>query len=816
MISASLVCAILMAGFPKASLAAPATLSTEGGTENLLVPPQLKNEVVLEYPEEAAEQGLHGNVSVLVQVASDGAVISVVFERGPAVFERVALEAAGRLQFEPALLDGVPVTATTRVRFHFAPHSGHGDVPMAEYIVHGNNPDLEDTRARTTLTEETLESAAGRDLAQTVEAVPGVRMATGTNASAKPIIRGHQERRLLVLYDGVRHESQKWGPDHATEIDPFAAGSVSVIRGAAGARYGPDAIGGVILVEPPPLRSTAGTGGTLRTAFSSNGLRPYGALRVDSVPSTLPKLTFRLEGNAAQSTSLHAPGYVLGNTASTIWNAGSTIGYRLASGELRLTLHHYDQRAGLFYGIQNSSPDEFEAQLQKETPVNAGLWTSTREIDRPMQDVTHDIATAALELSGSAGTLEATYAYQHNRRREYEQVRQSITGAQYDFTLRTHSVDALYEHHPAEIDGGSLEGGVGMQGSFQENVYQGYSLLPNYRSFAGGLYASERMSRPRLDLEIGARYDTMHRATYLGQEEYEQHLSEGTLQSDSCEEGPGRTRCPSRLQTGSASLGGVFHLVPDRLDLKVDLYSASRFPNIDEQFLLGYAPSFPVYGVGLPALETETAWGGSLTMGLRVPWLTGELSGHGSYVHDYIYFAPVIGEDGSPIYDVTIRGTWPRYEYSPVQASFYGVDGLLSFAPDATVGLDVRGATVRGLELESGAHLIGIPADHLSIEGVLRMPPMGAARGGALRVQAEVVGAQSRSDPQDDFAPAPDAYSLLGVSGELEIDAGPMPLRMGVDIHNLLDASYREYLSLLRYYADQPGRDVRLWLGADF
>ncbi len=44
------------------------------------------------------------------------------------------------------------------------------------------------------------------------------------------------------------------GPDslpmEATEIDPFSAGSISVIRGAAGARYGPDAIGGVILVEP--------------------------------------------------------------------------------------------------------------------------------------------------------------------------------------------------------------------------------------------------------------------------------------------------------------------------------------------------------------------------------------------------------------------------------------------------------------------------------------------------------------------------------------------------------------------------------------
>ena len=62
------------------------------------------------------------------------------------------------------------------------------------------------------------------------------------------------------------------GPDHATEVDPFSAGSISVIRGMP-AHGMADAIGGVILVEPPPS-SHAWSGGKFLTAFNSNGQQP--------------------------------------------------------------------------------------------------------------------------------------------------------------------------------------------------------------------------------------------------------------------------------------------------------------------------------------------------------------------------------------------------------------------------------------------------------------------------------------------------------------------------------------------------------------
>lgn len=791
----------------------PPSSSGEQETEQTIVPPRLLEQVELDYPDAARKTGEHGDVSVLVDVDSSGRVVAVRFEKGPEVFRKVALNAASRLVFEPASRDGQAVAATTRIWFHFAPPVDDGDAG-AEIVVHAVDPDLEDTRARTTLDEDEVEASAGDDLADTIDGVAGVRVAPGTSDAAKPIIRGQRERRLLVLNDGVRHESQKWGPDHATEIDPFSAGTISVIRGAAGARYGPDAIGGVILIEPPALRTEVGVGGKAVAAFASNGLRPYAALRVDAVPKAIPGLTLRLEGNGAVGANRSAPTYVLGNTASQTFNLGGTVGYRWDGGQIRASWRRHDFKAGLFYGVNTATPNEFRAQYEAGKPATADLWSTTYAIDRGYQDVSHDIGVLKADLFGDWGSLEATYAFQINQRREFEQVREAVTGAQYDFTLRTHSLDLLYLHPEAELPFGRLSGGVGLQGSFQENVYRGYGLLPNYRSFGGGVFAYERLALARVDIEAGVRADGLSRVAFMGEDDYARHVARDTLDGSDCDELPGRARCPASYRTASASVGMVAHVVPSLFDVKLDLSTASRFPNVDELYLIGNAPSFPVYALGSPDLRTETAWGASLTGGLRHEAIEAELSGFVQRVDDYIYFSPDVGESGEPRFNVTIRGSWPRYTYRAIGAVLVGGDGSVSIGPSALLGLDARASLVRAQDRATGAQLVGTPGDQLHLALVGRPGPTGPFSETELRLTTDLVARQSRVDPGLDFIEAPPGYVLAGLSAETRIGK-ERPVRVGAEVRNLLNTSYREYTSLLRYYADQPGRDVRIRVGVD-
>jgi len=687
-------------------------------------------------------------------------------------------------------------------------------VPVDEIVVHGTNPDEEDTRARTTLDAEDLEASAGEDLATALSRVPGVDAAAGTSDASKPIIRGHRERRLLVLYDGVRHESQKWGPDHATEIDPFAAGRITVVRGPAGARYGPDAIGGVVLVEPPELSTATGVSGTLHTAYASNGRSPYGAARLDVVPETAPRWTLRLEGNASTSSTRVSPDYLLGNTASRTGNLGGAVGYRFFGGEVRASWHHHAFQAGVFYGVRTSTPSEFEAQIDDDRPLTADLWTRTYDIDRPYQQVAHDIGLLHIDHDGAVGRIEATYALQLNHRQEFEQVRSTVEGPQYDFLLRTHSLDVMASHPRASTALGVLTGGLGLQGSFQENVYRGYALLPNYRAFGGGLFVYERLSRRRIDLEVGARVDGLARAAYMGEDDFGRHLRRGTLDEERCEKRDDGARCPAAYESGSLSLGTVMHAVPDTVDLKIDLSSANRFPNVDELYLIGNAPSFPVYALGWPDLGVESARGVSATALLHTHAVEAEVSVYGQLVDDYILFAPDLNAAGEPRFDVTIRGTWPRYAFRPIDAELNGVDGALHLAPYGDVGLDLWGGMVRARDRSDDRQLVGTPADRLDIELVGRPRPRGLLGRSEVRATARLVDRQRRVDPADDFTPPPDGYALFGMALDAELGRERV-VRLGLSIRNVLNTPFREATSLLRYYADHPGRDVRLRMGVD-
>ena len=794
-------------GAPPSGAAAPDTLD---------VPPQLRSTIELGYPPEAAATGAHGNVEVHVAVDAAGRVTAVDVISGDPIFHAETKRVASGLSFRPATHDGIPVSGVTLLRFHFAPPDDFYDDDDIDRILVIGNADRYDTKSRTTLDETDLERSTGEDLANTVAQVPGVVVSRANADTSKPIIRGQTERRLLLLNDGIRHESQKWSPDHAPEIDPFSAGHITVVKGAAGTRYGPDAIGGVLLVEPPPMRREPGVGGKTLLQGSTNGLRGYAALRLDAVPSANNRWSFRVEGNVANGATQRSPLYLLGNTGSQSYNLGAAIQYSADRTTLRLTYRRYDLKSGVFFGVVVGTPQEFRDRLEAERPPTADAWSVTRRVQRPFQDVTHDVAALHLDHRFAGGAkLSAIYAFQINRRLEFDSVRASIEGPQYDFLLRTHSVDALVEAKPHEFFGTAARTAFGLQGLVQENIFRGLELLPNHLGFGASAFGNERLDFGRIELDVGARLDHLTRTGFLSELSLERAVREGVVQRRDCPRPGFRFRCPGAWTSGSASIGAIWRAVPDAVDVKLDLSQANRSPAADELYLIGSAPSFPVYAVGDQRLGVETTWNASGTLGVHLPAIDGEVSGWGSLVQDYIYFAPALNDDGEVRFDVTLQGTFPRYTYSAIPAAFWGTDGRVVIGPTGQVGLELGGSIVRARDRDTGAFLIGTPPDRGFVQLITR-PALRRMRDVRLAVRLDAVARQSRTDLDADFAPPPDGYALLGASAEATVFLGRRSFRMGIEGHNLLDARYRDYTSLLRYYADFPGRDVRVRLGFDF
>src|SRR5690606_19985652 len=51
----------------------------------------------------------------------------------------------------------------------------------------------------------------------------------------------------------------------------------------------------------------------------------------------------------------------------------------------------------------------------------------------------------------------------------------------------------------------------------------------------------------------------------------------------------------------------------------------------------------------------------------------------------------------------------------------------------------------------------------------------------------------------------PDAYALIDISASTAIQIGSNSLTASLDIRNLLNSRYRDYLSRFRYLVDEPG-----------
>ncbi|MBT8491900.1 MAG: TonB-dependent receptor [Deltaproteobacteria bacterium] len=688
---------------------------------------------------------------------------------------------------------------------------------LDDLVVEASVPEVMSPQAQTVLDGEALDRTRGRALADSLAEVPGVQVLR-SGRQAKPIVRGQFGRRLAILFDGIRHESQKWGLDHAPELDPFAAGSMTVIKGAAGVQYGPDAVGGVILIEPPKLRAKPGVGGAVHLVGASNGRQGSGAARLDFVPTAVPELALRAELSATRGAAPSTPDYALDNLGIAELNGAVSAGYRLrTTTDFKVSYRRYQARSGICLCLSNESPDSFFTQLELDRPQGSELYTSEYSIERPLQDVVHDTAMVRGSHLFGAGTLTLTYAFQHDRRLELDLVRSSIDVAQADFKLTTHMADAVWESAEVGALGGQLSVRAGTSAIVQKNIFSGLPLIPNFESLGAGVFGLARLARGPVTVEAGARVDQLGRDVYLTDNAHRRLVNDDKLDDGDCESVSGGQvfECDASYRALSASLGVVSKLGRG-LSLRLEASQTQRIPLVDELFINGTAPSSPVLALGDPALELETVRGGSLTLNARNSLLAAELSIYGNLTSDYIYFAPRLGDDGELDFEVLVRGAFPVFENRGIDAHFYGADLGITIVP--VDGLSVTGQAnlVRGRNRSDDEFLLFVPPDRYSMRAAYMLPALGPMKNNRVGGSLEWATRQKRFDPVADFKAPPPAYVLFGAVISTEVEISGLPWTFELTGHNLGNRRYRDYTSLLRYFADEPGLDARLRVSTRF
>ncbi|WP_181234242.1 TonB-dependent receptor [Enhygromyxa salina] len=689
-------------------------------------------------------------------------------------------------------------------------------------VIHDESPT--NVAASESLAGAELARARGQGLADTLSNMSGVTTLRGpAGGMGKPIIRGQFGRRNAIVVDGVRHEGQEWGLDHAPEVDPYAAGRITVIKGAGTIRFGPDAVGGVVLLEGLPLPRRPGLSGEVSSVGFSNPLGGGGAARIDWAPARGRGFAMRVEGNLARHRAAMTPTYALDNTGASTWNAGTRLGYASELADVEVGYHLMRSRLGICTCLRVSSPDEFQLSIDRRGPVNLDLYTADFTLDRPRQEIWHHVAFAhARVMLAQAGELHVTYAFQFDDRQEFDIVRGDIQGPQLRFGLATHSADLRFEHSAVHMGTWALVGTLGASASQQRNEFESASsLIPDYRQWSWGIYDVERFVHERVELEIGARYDGLHRLALLSERDYLGQDAGGRLDPSRCDRasaGDGG-RCTHQFHTPSLSLGVLgrpIRRVPE-FSWRTQLDSSARIPAIDEQFMNGAAPSFPILGFGDAKIGVERSWGGETSLQYDGDWLFVEAAAYATYIDDYIYFVPQPQTGQCAPLTCTTRGPFPVFAFVPTDALFGGGEVRFDLtAPRLPFGLSGSAAWVRALDLDSRSYLAFVPADRYALAGRYFWPDTKVSSRGYLELNGTVVARQTRVDPELDFAPAPPAYVLLGAGAGVEFAAAQQLVHVSVVGTNLLNQRYREYNSLLRYFADEPGWGLQLRVSVDF
>ena len=79
-----------------------------------------------------------------------------------------------------------------------------------------------------------------------------------------------------MVSDGIRQEGQQWGDEHGIEVDGAGVHSVEILKGPASLMYGSDALAGIIIFHPEPIRPLGTVGGHVSTEYQTNsGLITY-------------------------------------------------------------------------------------------------------------------------------------------------------------------------------------------------------------------------------------------------------------------------------------------------------------------------------------------------------------------------------------------------------------------------------------------------------------------------------------------------------------------------------------------------------------
>ncbi|WP_258103469.1 TonB-dependent receptor [Marinoscillum sp. MHG1-6] len=693
-------------------------------------------------------------------------------------------------------------------------------VLLESVVIEGKEEAFMNSTSSSSLDIKELDAKRSGNLGQLVSELSGVTTLSSGQNIVKPVIHGLHSNRILIINDGVRHEFQNWGVEHAPEIDPAQVDNLEVVKGAATVKYGPDALGGVLLINPPQLDLSAPWEGHVLTSASSNGGAGHGEI---ALQKGLRHMAMYLQGSATKQGDLHTPAYNLTNTGKEEFGYSGALRWHEGKFDLTCRYSRFNQKLGLLKGSVNGNLTDLQLALTSEPPHETRSFSYG--LRQPYQWVDHQIFQAEGGYRLGGHLLNARYAYQVNHRQEYD-LRKGTSSPtpNIDLQLASQSLDLDWVHPRI----GRLNGQAGLQWQYQDNDNipgtRTAQFIPNYNYQRLGVFAIESWERDRMTIEAGLRYDYHHTSArgVFQARRYSQELSYHNL---------------------TASFG-FKNQVSQRVIWRMNLGSSWRPPNMAELYSFGRHQSAFDYGfwtysideTGQPLIAEEALTNQEKRVNPEsgYKWISSiEVTGerlqysftvYTNYIANYIYTR-------SAGVTQTVRGAFPYFIYDQDNAFFTGFDAEAKLDHNELLSSQASASYVYARNMgQGGSYFVGTPPAQINYSLFIEpdlpfgdltrltlkgryyfhqwLAPRVISVDQILEADANGENLFSSDNSAFDLMSPPKGYFLMDLGYKMVFGK----LHVSFVVANVLDISYRNYTDRMRYFADEMGRNLTLSL----
>lgn len=628
------------------------------------------------------------------------------------------------------------------------------------------------------LGEKAIAARFGLSLARISGEIPGLQTTDHGMTLSKPVVHGLSGSRVQILADEMSLEDQSWGSEHAPMADPSRAARIQLVEGALSLKYGAGAAGRVIQLEPQPLLRQPGMEFQIRTMAMSNGRGGAGSLAYAGASRKIPGLAWRGEARSQASGNYKIPGYYVANSAARESSFSGRLGYSRNRGQGEVYFSHMQSRWGLYSGSHTGSSSDLLLAIASPYPrVQEGF---RYEVGRPYQQVGHSRAGILVHWDIPSGAVDFRYGFQANLREEYEPQRAVGDQAQLHLKLHTHQMNLDWEHDW----GDKFHGHWGLDISHSRNRFRDGDrfLIPAYDGKKAALYFIESLEVGRWEGEAGLRWEFQRFEVYQP-------------------EGPGQhIHYHEDDYSGPALALGLARRWNRQWESRWQFHSSWRPPQVAERFSRGLHQGAARMEFGNPLLETERVQ--SISWDQSRYWNGGKarLRLYGQSFQGFIYPEP-----GEPV--LSIRGSFRSYRYDQVPVHLWGAEFNLDQKVASFWNLELQASLIRARDRHRQDWLLGMPADQYRLIQRFHLPWPAHS---LFELEVRGVGEQNRL-PRDfesrDYLRPPGAYTLVSARWTWAFST-KADWELSLEMDNLTNLRYRDYLDAFRYYLDRPGRNL--------